>query len=102
LTRRGGSELINRGGEKISPLEVDAVLFQHPAIAEAVVSGRLTKYGEVVHAAVVLRAGRPDAVRAFCRDSEFVPVEIHIVDCLPRTATGKISRRQVAAAYADR
>ena len=47
--------MINRGGEKISPLEVDAVLLQHPAVAEAVCFGVADeKYGECVQAAVVL------------------------------------------------
>ena len=49
-------ELINRGGEKISPLEVDAALLEHPAVAEAVsFAAPDAKYGEEVHAAVVLK-----------------------------------------------
>ncbi|MDA1258959.1 MAG: AMP-binding protein, partial [Chloroflexi bacterium] len=48
-------ELINRGGEKISPLEVDALLLDHPSVAEAVCFAVAdVKYGEVVQAAVVL------------------------------------------------
>ncbi len=51
-------ELINRGGEKISPLEVDAALLSHPSVAEAVSFGAPDeKYGEVVAAAVVLKPG---------------------------------------------
>lgn len=97
-------ELINRGGEKISPLEVDAVLLQHPAVAEAVCFGAPdTKYGEAVHAAVVLKADcTAETLRAFCRQhlAEFkVPVRIFITDQVPRTATGKIQRRHVAAAF---
>ena len=97
-------ELINRAGEKISPLEVDAVLLQHPAIAEAVCFGVPDeKYGEVVHAAVVL-AGSADQedIRAFCgeRLAAFkVPDTVYIADSLPRTATGKIQRRHVATAF---
>src|SRR5205823_9435808 len=50
-------ELINRGGEKVSPLEVDAVLLAHPAVAEVATFGAPdAKYGEEVHAAVVLKA----------------------------------------------
>ena len=50
-------ELINRGGEKISPLEVDAALLGHPAVAEAVCFGvPHTMYGEAVQAAVVVSA----------------------------------------------
>ncbi len=97
-------ELINRGGEKISPLEVDAVLLAHPAVAEAVsFAAPDEKYGEEVHGAVVLKqqATEEDIV-AFCREhlADFkVPKKIHISDELPRTATGKIQRRHVAAKF---
>ena len=51
-------ELINRGGEKISPLEIDDVLLRHPAVAEALAFAVPHKsYGEDIHAAVVLRPG---------------------------------------------
>src|SRR5207253_1298638 len=61
-------ELINRGGEKISPLEVDAALLEHPAVAEAVAfAAPDAKYGEEVHAAVVLRCdAAPAEIQAFC------------------------------------
>src|SRR5262245_54975021 len=62
-------ELINRGGEKIAPSEIDDVLLEHPAVAEAAAFGVPdTKYGEEVWAAVVLK-GDTDAERlqAFCR-----------------------------------
>ena len=98
-------ELINRAGEKISPLEIDGVLLKHPAVAEAVCFAVPDeKYGEVVHAAVVLK-GDADAesIRTFCREqmADFkVPDLIHITDSLPRTATGKIQRRHMVAAFA--
>jgi acyl-CoA synthetase (AMP-forming)/AMP-acid ligase II len=97
-------ELINRGGEKISPLEVDATLLEHPAVAEAVTFGVPDpKYGEEVHAAVVLKAeASPQDLASFCRDrlADFkVPRQIYITDSLPRTATGKIQRRHVAAHF---
>ena len=97
-------ELINRGGEKISPLEVDAALLSHPAVAEAVTfAAQDAKYGECVHAAVVLSADADsESLRAHCADTlaDFkVPDTIHIADNLPRTATGKIQRRHVAAAF---
>jgi acyl-CoA synthetase (AMP-forming)/AMP-acid ligase II len=100
-------ELINRGGEKISPLEVDAVLLQHPAVAEAVCFAVPdVKYGEVVQAAVVLDgAADAESIRAFCRQrlADFkVPDVIYITDSLPRTATGKIQRRHVATAFAGK
>jgi acyl-CoA synthetase (AMP-forming)/AMP-acid ligase II len=99
-------ELINRGGEKISPLEVDAALLEHPAVAEAVCFAVPdAKYGEEVHAAVVLKGeATAQSLRAFCsqRLADFkVPKEIYITQQVPRTATGKIQRRHVAAHFAQ-
>jgi oxalate---CoA ligase len=97
-------ELINRGGEKISPLEVDGVLVEHPGVSEAVCFAVPDpKYGEEVHAAVVLKAPATESeIVAFCRQrlADFkVPKRIHITDSLPRTATGKIQRRHVATHF---
>lgn len=98
-------ELINRGGEKISPREIDEVLLTHPAVAEAVCFGIPHKvYGEEVAAAVVLKAEANESdLIAHCRASlaDFkCPTTIYIIDSIPRTATGKIQRRNVAAAIA--
>jgi acyl-CoA synthetase (AMP-forming)/AMP-acid ligase II len=97
-------ELINRGGEKISPLEVDAVLLEHPAVAEAVsFAVPDAKYGEEVNGAVVLKAdAEADEIIAFCRErlADFkVPKRVYVATALPRTATGKIQRRHVAAHF---
>jgi acyl-CoA synthetase (AMP-forming)/AMP-acid ligase II len=99
-------ELINRGGEKISPREIDEVLLAHPSIAEAVCFGvPHGTWGEEVEAAVVLREGEKvsDAdLLAFCKErlAEFKrPKQIHITQTIPRTATGKIQRGVVAKAY---
>jgi oxalate---CoA ligase len=97
-------ELINRGGEKISPLEVDAVLLSHPAVQEAATFGAPdAKYGEEVHAAVVLKAeATVEELQAYCQErlAGFkVPKVIYLVKELPRTATGKVQRRHVAAAF---
>ena len=99
-------ELINRGGEKISPREIDEVLLTHPAIAEAVCFGvPHGTWGEEVEAAVVLREGESvsDAdLLAFCKErlADFKrPKQIHITQAIPRTATGKIQRGVVAKAY---
>ncbi len=97
-------ELINRGGEKISPLEVDAALLEHPAVAEAVCfAAPDEKYGECVQAAVVLSNDCEQSdIQDFCRErlAEFkVPDVIYFADELPRTATGKIQRRHVATAF---
>jgi acyl-CoA synthetase (AMP-forming)/AMP-acid ligase II len=96
-------ELINRGGEKISPREIDEALLTHPAVAEAVCFGIADRvYGEEVAAAVVLKGSATEAeLTAHCRSSlsDFkCPKTIYIVDVIPRTATGKIQRRNVAAA----
>ena len=98
-------ELINRAGEKISPLEVDAVLLQHPTVAEAVCFGVPdVKYGEAVQAAVVLTgSASEDDILKYCGDhlADFkVPDKVYLVESLPRTATGKIQRRNVAAQFA--
>ncbi len=99
-------ELINRGGEKISPVEVDEALLSHPAVAEAVTFGAPdAKYGESVRAAVVLASETTaEEVRAFCADrlAAFkVPDTVYLVDDLPRTSTGKIQRRHVAARFLE-
>jgi acyl-CoA synthetase (AMP-forming)/AMP-acid ligase II len=100
-------ELINRGGEKISPREVDEVLLAHPAIAEAVCFGvPHPTWGEEVAAAVVLREKATEGdLLSYCRErlADYKrPKQIHITDTIPRTATGKIQRRLVAQAYAHK
>jgi oxalate---CoA ligase len=92
-------ELINRGGEKVSPLEVDEVLMDHPAVAQAVTFAMPhSKLGEEVAAAVVLRDGLIAAereLRDFCstRLAAFkVPRRIVILQEIPKGATGKLQR----------
>jgi len=97
-------ELINRGGEKISPAEVDAVLLEHPAVAEAAAFGVPdAKYGEEICAAVVLKGdARAEDIAAFCSRhlADFkVPKAIHILSALPKGATGKIQRRELSAMF---
>jgi len=97
-------ELINRGGEKISPAEIDAVLLEHPAVAEAAAFGVPDrKYGEEVWAAVVLRNQvGADELAAYCgkRLADFkVPKRIEIVAALPKGPTGKIQRRELPAIF---
>jgi len=97
-------ELINRGGEKISPREIDEVLLAHPAVAEAVSFGvPHGTWGEEVAAAVVVRQSvSEDDLIEYCRAhlAEYKrPKQIHITDAIPRTATGKVQRGVVARAY---
>mmetsp|Transcript_8567 Transcript_8567/g.24172 ORF Transcript_8567/g.24172 Transcript_8567/m.24172 type:complete len:542 (+) Transcript_8567:105-1730(+) len=103
-------EMINRGGEKISPVAIDALLLEHPAVALAVTFGVPdSKYGEEVHAAIILKPGAGDAealdqeLRQFCLKHlpEFsIPKKFYFTDDVPRTATGKVQRRIVSAHFA--
>lgn len=97
-------EMINRGGEKIAPREIDDVLMQHPAVGEAVAFGAPhPAWGEEVVAAVVLK--EPVAEKeliAFARErlADYkVPRKLYIVDKIPTTATGKVQRRSVADTF---
>ncbi|HEX4603945.1 MAG TPA: acyl--CoA ligase [Candidatus Angelobacter sp.] len=97
-------ELINRGGEKIAPLEIDEVMLTHPCVAEAVAFGMPhPTWGEEVAIAVVLKEPQTEAVLIeHCKQhlADFkVPKKIHIVEKIPRTATGKIQRRALASAF---
>ncbi|KAB1199925.1 4-coumarate--CoA ligase-like 10 [Morella rubra] len=96
-------ELINRGGEKISPIEVDAVLLSHSEIAQAVSFGVPDdKYGEEINCAIIPRDGSEideAEVLQFCKKNLAtfkVPKKVFITDSVPKTATGKIQRRFVA------
>ena len=100
-------EMINRGGEKIAPREIDDVLLQHPAVAEAVAFGvPHPRWGEEVAAAVVLKGDASEKeLIAFARErlaDHKVPRKLFVVDKIPRTATGKIQRRAVAEVFAPK
>jgi acyl-CoA synthetase (AMP-forming)/AMP-acid ligase II len=92
-------EIINRGGEKISPLEVDAVMLSHPDIAQVVCFAvPHDKLGEEIAAAVVLKEGSSldeRAIRDFTAQhmADFkVPRSVVILEEIPKGATGKIQR----------
>jgi O-succinylbenzoic acid--CoA ligase len=96
------SDTIISGGENVVPTEVEAVLLEHPAVADAAVFGRSDgEWGERVVAAVVLRPGRAvqvEELRAHCaqRIARFkVPKSVEFRDQLPRTASGKLVRREL-------
>jgi len=97
-------ELINYGGTKISPLEIEAVLLDHPAIAEAVVFPiSHPTLGEDVAAAVVLKSaaaiteGQLQKFAAL-RLSDFkIPRRIEFVDQIPKSPTGKVQRSDLAS-----
>jgi acyl-CoA synthetase (AMP-forming)/AMP-acid ligase II len=92
-------EIINRGGEKISPREVDEVLLDHPAVAQAVTFAiPHAKLGEDVAAALVLREGvdaTEQDIRAFAAErlaGMKVPRQIVFLEEIPKGATGKLQR----------
>ncbi|EAW10148.1 acyl--CoA ligase [Aspergillus clavatus NRRL 1] len=99
-------ELINKGGEKISPIELDNTLLSHPGVAEAVCFSIPDEghYGEDIGAAVVLKSAGA-ATEADLKSwvagklAKFkTPKQVWIVSQIPKTATGKIQRRKVAEA----
>jgi thioesterase domain-containing protein/acyl carrier protein len=99
-------ELINRGGDKIAPVEIDQALMRHPAVAEAaafpVPHPRL---GEDVAAAVVLRTGETVTsldLRQYLQTMLApikIPRRIHIVPALPKGDTGKVRRQELSRIY---
>jgi acyl-CoA synthetase (AMP-forming)/AMP-acid ligase II/acetyltransferase-like isoleucine patch superfamily enzyme len=101
-------ELINRGGEKIAPREVDDILSAHPAVAQAVTFAvPHASLGEDVAAAVVLRPGAIVSISelvefAATHLAEFkVPRQVLILDELPKGPTGKLQRIGLAEKLAD-
>ena len=101
-------EIINRGGEKIAPYDVEKALLAHPAVREAAAFAvPHARLGENVGAAVVLHPGAGATSTelidfAYERLAPFQrPRHVHIVDSLPLGPTGKISRPQLSAAFAD-
>ena len=97
-------EIINRGGEKIAPREVDDVIMDHPAVAQVVTFGMPhEKLGEDVAAAVVLKEGQSvgekelrDFVAGKLADFK-VPKKILFLPEIPKGATGKLQRIGLAA-----
>ncbi len=95
-------DLIIRGGYNIYPREVEEILYEHPAVAEVAVVGIPHEaLGEEIGAAVALKpAARvtPEELRDFVKAriaAYKYPRTVWVVDCLPKTATGKILRREV-------
>jgi long-chain acyl-CoA synthetase len=102
-------DMIIAGGFNIYPREVEEVLYEHPAVFEAAVVGVPDPYrGETVKAYVVLRPGAKatqEEIIAFCREkiSAFkAPRQVEFKEALPKTAVGKILRRQLVAEEKER
>ncbi len=99
-------DLIIAGGFNIYPREVEEVLFTHPAVAEAAVCGVPDAYrGETVKAFIVLKDGAQageEEIITYCRErlATFkAPRQIEFRDSLPKTAVGKVLRRELAASW---
>jgi o-succinylbenzoate---CoA ligase len=96
------SDTIVSGGENVAPAEVEAVLEEHPQVAEAGVFGRADpQWGEAVTARIVPRGDAPPtaaALRAHCAErlaGYKVPKAFELAEQLPRTASGKLLRRNL-------
>jgi O-succinylbenzoic acid--CoA ligase len=96
------ADTIVTGGENVAPGEVEAVLLEHPAIADAAVHGRTdSEWGEALVATVVPRDGSeldPAQVRDFCAErlARFkVPKTVELAERLPRSESGKLLRREL-------
>jgi fatty-acyl-CoA synthase len=97
--------MINASGYKVWPAEVEAMLFEHPAVQEAcVIATHDARRGESVKAVIVLRSGAfatQDDIVAWARErmaAYKVPRVIAFVDSLPRTASGKVQWRELQEA----
>ncbi len=95
-------DLVIRGGYNVYPREVEEVLYEHPAVAEAAVLGRPDdKLGEEVIAVVALKAGvdaTPEELVAYCKDRMAAykyPREVRLVPELPKGPTGKILKKEL-------
>ncbi|MEW6130519.1 MAG: long-chain-fatty-acid--CoA ligase [Acidobacteriota bacterium] len=99
-------DLIISGGENISSIEIEGMLYKHPAVLEAaIIAAPDEKWGEVPVAMVVLKQGAEASESElidFCREhmAHFkCPKKIFFVEVLPRTATGKIQKNQLRDKY---
>ncbi len=95
-------DLIIRGGYNVYPREIEEVLYEHPAVAEAAVIGvPHPSLGEEVTAVVALKPGAtdtPEDIRDFVKQQVAAykyPRAVHVVDALPKGPTGKILKRTI-------
>ncbi|HWN32866.1 MAG TPA: long-chain fatty acid--CoA ligase [Pseudonocardia sp.] len=95
-------DMIIRGGYNVYPREIEEVLYEHPAIAEAAVIGVLhAELGEEVAAVVALKPGgsaTPDELRDYVKSKVAAykyPRQVRVVDALPKGPTGKILKREI-------
>ncbi len=101
-------DMIKTGGENVASREVEEVLYQHPAVAEAAIVGIPHPHWiEMVTAAVVLRSGETiteEALVAFCRErlaSYKTPKKVVFLEQMPKNASGKLLKRELRALLAN-
>jgi acyl-CoA synthetase (AMP-forming)/AMP-acid ligase II len=100
-------DMIITGGENVYPAEVESTLYKHPAVGQAAVIGlKDEKWGEIVTALVVRKAGQEtteEDIRAFCKKEIAgykVPKKVMFVDTLPISASGKLLKYRLRETYA--
>jgi O-succinylbenzoic acid--CoA ligase len=99
-------ELLISGGENVAPVDIEEVLFEHPAVSDVAVYGMADEeWGQAVAALVVLDAAVDiEALKRHCAEhlpAFKVPKRIDVVDALPRTASGKLRRSELAPPQAN-
>jgi acyl-coenzyme A synthetase/AMP-(fatty) acid ligase len=98
------TDIVKSGAHKVSTLEVEAAIYEHPAVADAAVIGvPHPVLGKQLAAAVVARSpiGLP-ALRAFLADrlaDHQLPTQLIVLESLPRNESGKVSKRELAAQF---
>jgi acyl-CoA synthetase (AMP-forming)/AMP-acid ligase II len=99
-------EIIISGGENISPREIEEIIYKHPSVFEVAVIGVPDeKWVEAVKAVVVLKEGKTatgEEIIAFCKKnmaSFKAPKSVDFTDSLPKTLSGKISRKEIKGKY---
>ncbi len=99
-------DIIIKGGENIMPVQIEEVIYGHPAVAEAAVVGVADPtYGEEIVAYVALKPGveaTPEELLEFCHDNLPTfkqPKEVRILEILPKSSIGKILKRELRREY---
>jgi long-chain acyl-CoA synthetase len=99
-------DIIIKGGENIMPMQIEEVIYGHPAVAEAAVIGVTDQtYGEEIVAYVALKLGMeatPEEILEFCRENLPTfkqPKEVRILETLPKSSIGKILKRELRREY---
>jgi long-chain acyl-CoA synthetase len=99
-------DIIIKGGENVMPMQIEEIIYGHPAVAEAAVIGVPDPdYGEEIVAYVALKPGvdaTPDNILGFCAErlSSFkCPREVRILETLPKSSVGKILKRELRSTF---